>query len=80
MTAAMAIGFGLNLVLNFLWIRRFGILGAALASTVSYTAQSLVMAIFFWRITGIPPYRLVVPGREDVALWRRLAEKAFRRR
>lgn len=79
MTAAMAIGFGLNLVLNFLWIRRYGILGAALASTVSYTAQSLIMAGFFWRITGIAPYRLVVPGREDLELWRRLAQKAFRR-
>jgi O-antigen/teichoic acid export membrane protein len=80
MTAAMAIGFALNLVLNFLWIRRFGILGAALASTASYTAQSLAMAVFFWRITGIPPYRLVVPGREDVVLWRGVVEKAFRRR
>lgn len=79
MTAAMAIGFVLNLVLNFLWIRRFGILGAALASTVSYTAQSLVMAIFFWRITGIPPHRLIVPGREDLAVWRRLAEKVLHR-
>ena len=80
MTAAMAIGFAINLGLNFLLIPRLGILGAAWASTVSYTAQSLAMAIFFWRITGIAPYRLVIPGREDAALWRQLLERLFRRR
>ncbi len=80
MTAAMAIGFAVNLALNFLLIPRLGIVGAALASTFSYTVQSLAMAIFFWRITGISPVRLLVPGREDAALWRSFLERAFRRR
>jgi O-antigen/teichoic acid export membrane protein len=69
-TIAMAFGFGLNLLLNFIWIPRLGIMGAAWASTVAYTSQSLIMAIFFWRITGILPLKLIIPGREDVELYR----------
>jgi len=72
MTLAMAFGFALNLVLNFLWIRRMGIVGAALASTLSYSAQSLLMALLFWRLTGISPLRLIVPERQDFEAYRAL--------
>jgi O-antigen/teichoic acid export membrane protein len=78
-TVAMAFGFAVNLALNFLWIRRHGIAGAALASTVSYTAQSAVMAVFFWRITGIPPHRLVIPERGDWGLYRGVAGRILGR-
>jgi O-antigen/teichoic acid export membrane protein len=36
-----AMGAGLNLVLNLLWIPRFGIVGAALATTASYAAITI---------------------------------------
>lgn len=79
-TVAMTIGFALNLGLNFLWIRPHGIAGAAWASTVSYTVQSSIMAVFFWRLTGTAPHRLVVPERGDLdlylALWRRVVRRA----
>ncbi len=78
-TVAMGIGFGINLLLNFLWIRRLGIVGAAWASTISYTAQSVIMAIFFWRVTGISPLRLVIPGTEDIQLYRKAAERLLLR-
>jgi O-antigen/teichoic acid export membrane protein len=68
-TIAMGIGFALNLGLNILWIPRHGLLGAAWASTVSYSTQSLIMAAFFWRITAISPLRLIVPRPGDVRLY-----------
>ena len=74
-TVAMFIAFLVNLGLNFLWIRRFGIVGAALASTVAYTTQSLIMAIFFWRVTGISPLRLIIPERRDLAMYKGLRDK-----
>lgn len=79
-TIAMGMGFGVNLLLDFLWIPRHGITGAAWASTVSYSSQSVLMAVLFWRITGISPFRLAVPQRGDGRLYldlaRRLASKA----
>jgi len=79
-TVAMAVAFGVNLFLNFLWIRRLGIVGAAWASTAAYITQSVLMAIFFWRITGISPWRLIIPAREDFALYRAIAARISARR
>lgn len=78
-TVGMGAGFAVNLLLNFLWIRRYGIAGAALASAVSYAFQSALMAVFFWRITGIPPHRLVVPERGDWGLYVGVARRLFSR-
>ena len=75
----MSAGFALNLFLNILWIRPHGIAGAAWASTVSYTVQSAIMSVFFWRITGIPPHRLVLPERGDLELYQALWRRATRR-
>ena len=78
---AMAAGFLLNIALNFVWIPRFGITGAAWASTLSYSLQSVFMALFFWRVTGISPLKLVVPERGDLELYKgMLAKLAGRRR
>jgi O-antigen/teichoic acid export membrane protein len=74
-TVAMSIAFGVNLLLNFLLIRRLGIAGAAWASTAAYAVQSLLMAVFFWRVSGVSPLRLLIPGPEDKALLRSLASR-----
>jgi O-antigen/teichoic acid export membrane protein len=79
MTFAMAFGYAINLVLCLLWIRRHGIEGAALAATISYTAQSVLMMILFWRITGIGPLRLVVPETGDVRIVRALIARSVAR-
>jgi O-antigen/teichoic acid export membrane protein len=79
-TLAMAVGFGLNILLNILWIRRLGIVGAAWASSVSYSTQSLLMALFFWRVTGISPLRLIIPAPSDFALYRRYLSRLVPRR
>jgi O-antigen/teichoic acid export membrane protein len=74
-TIAMGTGFGVNLLLNILWIPRMGIVGAAWASTISYSTQSIIMGLFFWRITGISPLLLVVPQFSDLKLYRGIAAK-----
>lgn len=68
-TIAMGIGFAVNLALNILWIPRHGLLGAAWASTVSYSTQSAIMAFLFWRITAISPLRLILPRLSDARLY-----------
>jgi O-antigen/teichoic acid export membrane protein len=58
----------LNVALNIVLIPLFGIVGAALASLVSYTFQAVVALTFASRLSGLSPFRLFVPGREEVVL------------
>jgi len=45
---------GLNIVLNVLWIPRFGISGASLASSVSYALGSLLFLLWTARMARLP--------------------------
>ena len=42
----------LNIILNIWWIQKFGIIGAAWASTVSYTFLLIVAVIVYSRVSG----------------------------
>jgi O-antigen/teichoic acid export membrane protein len=79
-TASTAAAFGLNVVLCLLWIPRYGIVGAAWASTISYTLQSIVMLVFFRRLSGVGFREALVPGREDVRLMADFLKGLLRRR
>lgn len=58
-----------NLVLNLLWIPRYGIVGAAWASTVSYTV-SFVGAIFFYcRLSNNHWTKVIFPQLGDWAVY-----------
>jgi len=78
-TLASGIAFGVNTGLNFWWIPKYGMLGAAWSSTISYAIQSLVVVLFFLRITGVPVRKLVVPERGDIEIYRRLLRQLRRR-
>jgi O-antigen/teichoic acid export membrane protein len=69
-----------NLALNVLLIPRYGIDGAAWASTASYSLVFVATVAVYGRITGMPLRALVVPSREDgpryVQLVKRLAGRA----
>ena len=43
----------LNLMLALLLIPRWGIVGAAVASSVAYSALALAMLLLYWRVSGI---------------------------
>jgi O-antigen/teichoic acid export membrane protein len=66
-----------NITLNVLLIPRYGIQGAAWASTGSYSFAFLASAAVYCAIARVPLHALVVPRREDgaryVRLFRRLA-------
>lgn len=74
-TVAMGIAMVVNLTLNFIWIPKHGMLGAAWSSAVSYGVQSFVMILFFLKISGVPFSKLVIPERGDVELYRRIFDR-----
>ena len=68
--ALMAItsgGFAVNVLLNLWWIPRWGIVGAGLASTVSYSVTALLTARKFAQTTGIPWRECLFIKRTEVS-------------
>lgn len=50
-----AIAAGVNLLLNVLLIPRFGMIGAALASTVAFMSRDVINTVLLYRIHGLLP-------------------------
>jgi O-antigen/teichoic acid export membrane protein len=60
-----------NIGLNLFMIPRFGISGAALATSVSYTFAALMVLVPFRRESGIALREALIPKREDMQfVWR----------
>jgi O-antigen/teichoic acid export membrane protein len=78
-TVATAIAFAVNVALCFMWIPTMGIAGAAWASTVAYTLQSVLMLAFFTRLSGCGLRETVLIRREDLALYGSLVRKLLDR-
>lgn len=74
-TVASGAGFAVNLVLCLIWIRPFGIEGAAWASTIAYSLQSVVMLVYFRRFSGCGISESLFVRGEDL----RAYAEAFRR-
>jgi hypothetical protein len=68
-----------NIALNILLIPRFGIDGAAWASTASYSLLFVATAGVYWRITHVPLRALAVPSRGDGARYLRLLKRLAHR-
>jgi len=60
-----------NVMLNILWIPRYGIAGAAWASTVSYGVTLLARLLLYCRLSGNSWSKVVFPQRGDWAIYRR---------
>lgn len=75
--AAVSVAF--NIGLNVVLIPRYGIKGAAWASTGSYSLVFLAMAVVYRKVTGVPLRALIVPTREDGARYVRLVKRIARR-
>lgn len=67
-TVALIVNIALNLVL----IPSLGIVGASLASVVSYTVMAGLLVAAVSRLSGISPLVLAVPGRTEAAAVREL--------
>ena len=57
----------LNIVMNFVLIPAWGIVGAAAASLISYTFGAVLAITFSSRLSGAPPLSFVIPTRHDFA-------------
>ncbi len=69
-TLGAAFGLAANVGLNLLWIPRYGIVGASLASSVSYSVVALVVVVAYLRISGTRFRDAFLLRRED---WGRVA-------
>jgi O-antigen/teichoic acid export membrane protein len=73
-----------NVALNVALIPRFGIAGAAAATSVAHILNSLVIMGAFMSITGVAVRSIIVPGRDDLRLMiegiRRLLREGMKRR
>jgi len=63
-----------NVVLNLLWTPRYGIVGAAWASTVSYTVSFLGVLFFYCRLSGNRWTKVVFSQPGDWALYFRFTK------
>ena len=63
-----AVGVVLNLGLSLVLIPHLLVAGAALATSISLTAQGLTAVIIFCVYTKTPFYRLIIPTRDEIAL------------
>jgi O-antigen/teichoic acid export membrane protein len=66
---ATLLSMAVNVGLNVLLIRQlgWGINGAAVASTVSYSLSTLILAVLFLRWSRLTPGDILVPNRSDLA-------------
>lgn len=66
-TSTISIGsFVLNVVVNLILIPPFGILGAAAASLISYSASSIAFSIVAGRLAGAHPLDFWIPRLSDI--------------
>lgn len=58
-----------TIVLDVILIPFFGVPGAAVTSVIAYTVYGVTSLIALSRVSGIPVRELIVPTREDLALY-----------
>lgn len=71
-SAVLAAAVLLNMILNMLWIPRWSIVGAALASTVSYTLSAATFLAWLLRAEGLSMRQALAWTAEDTKAVRRL--------
>lgn len=65
-----------NVVLNILWIPSFGIVGAAWASTISYTVAMLGEVFVYARISENSWFKILFVQQEDLSIYLQLITRA----
>lgn len=67
-TAAAGFAFIVNLAANFILIPKLGIVGAAIASTVSYTVNLLIIGLIFFRLAHARVIDTILPTGGEISL------------
>lgn len=77
-TLSSLLGLITNIPLNFLLIPKYGISGAALATTISYTIVSISVLIIFSRSSGIGIFKILFPQKSDFALYLEFGNQIYK--
>jgi len=77
-TVAAAVSLAVNIPLNLLLIPKMGIAGAALASTISYTATTIIVLIMFMRISKNSLFDTIVIKPQDLRIYAEVLAKGRR--
>jgi O-antigen/teichoic acid export membrane protein len=79
-TAAAGFAFILNLVLNLILLPLLGVMGASLASSLSYICNLLLVSLIFKRLSAAPFAPSFVPTKEDFAILKEIAAQYLPKR
>jgi O-antigen/teichoic acid export membrane protein len=60
----------LNVVLNIIWIPRYGIIGAAYATSISYTFAFVAITAIYSRISGNPISKILFIQKSDIPIYK----------
>lgn len=71
----MGLGAALNLVLNVLLIPTYGIVGAAMASSIAYLAVTLAMLLLYCKLSGVPFWQTLLVMPSDLAPLRQMLQR-----
>ena len=74
-----AISLAATVICDLLLIPRWGIAGAAVASSISYCIATLVVLFFYVRISGNSLAFVLIPRKEDIIIYRRYCSSLARR-
>lgn len=75
----LVVGVILNVIANIVLIPSFGIQGAAVASTLSYSLTAVMSIYFFYRIFGIAPRQVLLVQLADLTDLQQILRKQYRR-
>ena len=74
-----AISLGATVICDLFLIPKWGIAGAAVASSISYCIATIVVLFFYVRISGNGLAVVLIPRKEDVIIYRRYCSSLARR-
>jgi len=77
MISTYLIGFSaiLNIILNILWIPKWGIGGAAWATAVSYSLASVIIIFIYGRVSGNKIRDIILFQKSDIQLYKSLLKR-----
>jgi O-antigen/teichoic acid export membrane protein len=78
-TGITAVSLVVTVIADFIFIPWLGVEGAAIASSIAYGAHFVAALYAYGRISGRSPLVALVPGREDVRLYREALASAMAR-
>lgn len=76
---AVAVGVAVNVVLLFVLMPRFGLIGAAWSLVGNYASSTLIIVGTFLTASGVGLGECLVPVRDDLRLGRTIVDRALRR-